>query len=102
MRDIILHLIEVHNGIKGVDLALKVMEEVSPHSFIFDEYYKLMIELVDSGEIREVEYFTLSMDYRVKSIFFSKDTRFMGFGGENVRTSQVIMDGESQGDTQVP
>ena len=74
MKEIILDILRLQNGIKAVDLALDTMSRVNPVRFCTEEYHKTIDELVSSGEIIEIEYINPEMPYRVKSIYFSKGT----------------------------
>lgn len=75
IREAILESIEDSQGIKRVALVMKVMEKISP----FIDNVELMGELdklVSEGEIEEIEYILPRMNYRVKSIYFPKGTKF--------------------------
>jgi hypothetical protein len=78
VRDIILRMVSSHQGIKGVDLALKVMGEVNPVVFSIEEYWEELHSLIDCKEIVEVIYILPNMTYRVKSMYFPKGTEVYG------------------------
>ena len=64
----------VSNGIKNVDLALKVMERINPLRFDEEEFHLDLDVLISSGEIIEIEYFLPQMIHRAKSFFLPKGT----------------------------
>jgi hypothetical protein len=72
----IAHILSVHGPMKGVDLCLKVMAHLHPALFEREEYELVLQNMVAAGDILEIEYILPSMDYRIKSIFFPKGTRF--------------------------
>lgn len=78
MRDIILNMVNAHQGIKAVDLALKVMSEVNPVIFNIEEYWDALNSLIGSKEIVEIEYTLPQLSYRLKSIYFPKGTAVYG------------------------
>jgi hypothetical protein len=78
MREVILQMVNAHQGIKGVDLALKVMSEINPAVFNIEEYWEALFSLTISKEIVEVEYILPQLTYRVKSIYFPKGTEIYG------------------------
>lgn len=78
MREVILRMINSHQGIKGVDLALKVMSEINPSVFKVEEYWDALNSLIGSKEIVEVEYTLPQLSYRIKSIYFPKGTAVYG------------------------
>lgn len=75
-KEAILNIINTRQGVKSVNLALDVMSLTNPISFDDIPYQKELAELVKSGEIIELEYILPDMDYRVKSIYFPKGTKF--------------------------
>lgn len=75
LKEIILSLIRESTGIRGVELALSVLNKTMPRYFESEMYQECLEELVKSGEIVELEYTLPDMDYRVKSIFFPKGTQ---------------------------
>jgi len=75
MKDIIINIVESSQGIKGVDLALKVMSLVNPQKFDSGIFASELVSLVTSGEILEIEYILPEMNYRVKSFYLSKGTK---------------------------
>lgn len=75
IRKAILDIVRNSNGIKNVDLALKVLERSIPYLFESHLYGDCIQELVDEGEIMEIEYVLPHMDYRTKSMYFPKGTK---------------------------
>lgn len=77
IKDIIIETVSSHQGIKATELVVEVMQQIDiPTRQVFerDEYDKSLVELIENGEIIEVEYTLPHMDYRVKSLYFPKDT----------------------------
>jgi len=74
MRDIILKAINDSQGIKNVELSLKVLSIILPLEFNTDEFHEELSYLVEEGEILEIEYTLPSMDYRIKSFYLPKGT----------------------------
>lgn len=89
MRAIILNMVNVHQGIKGVDLALKVMGEINPVIFNIEEYWITLDSLIQSKEIMEVEYILPQLNYRVKSIYFPKGTTFGNFNVKHEESGNI-------------
>lgn len=80
MREIILHMVNTHEGLKGVDLALKVMGEINPVVFKYEDYLPILRELVRSGEVIELEYVlpdSGNTHYFPKHIYFPKGTEIV-------------------------
>lgn len=75
LRDAILRNIEAHQGLKGVELALKVMAMMGPGSFEHTDYNMEVMKLVNERQIIEVTYELPHMDYRTKSFYFPKGTK---------------------------
>lgn len=75
LRDAILRNIEAHQGLKGVELALKVMAMMGPSQFEVTQYEMEVMKLVNERQIIEVSYELAHMDYRTKSIYFPKGTK---------------------------
>jgi len=73
-KEIIKTKIDNSTGIKGVELSLAVMDVVNPAIFKFEEYWNAITELVESGEVMELEFVLPQIDYRTKSIYFPKGT----------------------------
>lgn len=72
LRDKILQIVNSNGPIKNVDLALEVTKIF--HKEELSGIFHVLEELVESGEIEEIEYTLASMPYRVKSIYFPKGT----------------------------
>jgi len=80
LREQILRIIKLHNGIREVDLALAVMNLIIPQHCDPEEYHKIISDLVSSREINSFEYIEPAQAHipmMIKSIFFSKDTEFL-------------------------
>jgi hypothetical protein len=75
MREILLNMIRNNPGIRGIDLVLKIMGEVNPTRFDYDEYSRELTQLIIDDEVVEIEYILPEMEYRVKSIYFPKGTK---------------------------
>lgn len=56
MRECILHFINTAEGIKGVDLAMRVMEKMNPLRFTSGQFYEELGKLAENGEILRMEY----------------------------------------------
>ena len=98
MKEEILRLVAANNGIKGVDLAMKLMSELGIHKVEHAEFLKILDEMVERGEIIEFEYYSSDMDYRAKFIYFTSDTIFAN-RGDSANSNQSLLDGESKGNT---
>ena len=82
MREQILRIIKLHNGIREVDLALAVINLILPQHFDPEEYHKTIHDLIVSNDIKNIEYIEPANTHdhpftAIKSIFFSKDTEFL-------------------------
>lgn len=90
MKDIIVNIVKTHNGIREVDLALKTIEAIGPSLFDDKKYMKNIEELVQDGKIRELQFFLISTQHRIRSIYFSADTAFLNRSDlDAVRTDQT-------------
>jgi len=76
LKEAILLTVNSQQGIKGVELVLNVMAIINPMKFKEKDYIFELAELVSVGEIVEMEYILPQMDYRIKSIYFPKGTKF--------------------------
>jgi len=74
-KDAILKVVESHPGIHGVLLVVDVIELIGP-TFIGSEYETTIQKLIDDEEITELEYILPRMSYRIKSLYFPKETTF--------------------------
>lgn len=76
LRKTILNCVNSAQGLKGVELVLKVMATYGPNpTRLNNNQYNLELErLVEEKEIVEIEYILPSIDYRIKSIYFPKGT----------------------------
>lgn len=73
-RQAIIHIVNSNQGLKGVDLSLKVMEIINPVRFDVDDYWRQLNILIQEGEIVQVGYLLPLLNYRIKSIYFPKGT----------------------------
>jgi len=76
IKDTILQIVNEKQGIKAVELVLKVMDIVNPARFNLEEYNEGLTQLIHNREIIELEYILPNMENRVKSIYFPKGTIF--------------------------
>lgn len=70
IKDVINKVVNDHQGINTIDHALEVSRQVSE----MDDFEKSLMELIEEGEIVELEYTLPSMDYRVKNLYLPKNT----------------------------
>ena len=75
MSDAIRHIVNTNQGVKGVELALKVMSLINPQKFQQEEFFRELNRLVAEGELVEIEYVLPIMEYRIKSMYFPKGTK---------------------------
>jgi hypothetical protein len=75
-REVILHLIEVNQGLKLTDLTLKVMGEANPQNFRDDIFHFELTRLILEKEVVEISYI-LKKDFKLIRIYFPKGTRFV-------------------------
>lgn len=75
MRDTILEVINNAQGIKNVELSLKVMDRINPVKFNFQLFLDELQKLVDDKEVIEIEYVLSNMNYRIKSFYLPKGTK---------------------------
>ena len=73
LQEFIIRMVEDKGPIKGVDLALEVAKH--QHGVNPDDITGALSDLVECGEIVEVEYILERMNYRVKSIYFPSGTK---------------------------
>ncbi len=80
LRQVIKNLISIKQGVKAPELVVEVINtliaEGQTTSFDSEEYQAVINALVESGDVVEMEYILPHMEYRVKSIFFPKGTKF--------------------------
>ena len=76
MKDAIEIVVRTNYAIKNVDLALKVISKLHPTLFESKQYYLVLNEMVANKDIIELDYSTPDMEYRIKSIYFTKGTKF--------------------------
>jgi hypothetical protein len=77
IRTAILDTVNNRHGVNGVDLVLNVMGIIGPSQLDNTEYVYTLTNLVETGEIVELEFILPVMDYRVKSIYFPKGTKLL-------------------------
>uniref|UniRef100_A0A6M3L8D9 Uncharacterized protein n=1 Tax=viral metagenome TaxID=1070528 RepID=A0A6M3L8D9_9ZZZZ len=70
LKDRILEL--VNNGIKGTELVVKIISESDV--LIHTDVVKVIEELMEQGEMIEIDYVLPSMEYRIKSFYLPKGT----------------------------
>lgn len=75
LQNAILLAIDSHQGLKGVDLVIKVMHIVEPTKFTHDEFIAQLNYCVDKGLIVEIAYTLPILRYRCKNIYFPKGTK---------------------------
>ena len=76
IKEYILEIINYSDGLKNVDLALKVLERTMPNFFESHLYQESLDELVIEGKITEVVYVLPNMAWKgTKAIYFPKGTR---------------------------
>jgi hypothetical protein len=75
-KDLIIGKVNASTGIKSVDLALAVMDLVNPVKFNHEEYSNALSDAVERSEIVEMEFILPQIDYRTKSIYFPRGTKF--------------------------
>lgn len=68
----IISLVSSRNGMKGIDLSLAISSEFM--SLTNNEILDTIFDLIESGDLVEVEYELASMPYRSKSFILPKDT----------------------------
>jgi hypothetical protein len=78
LRDAIIRSVEIRNGIPAVELVLNVMNLTNNIvSFNDSDYKRELDNLVATGKIVELDFILPHMDYRIKSIYFPKGTKFI-------------------------
>jgi hypothetical protein len=77
-RKAVTEIVNNHNGISAVPLALKTMESINPQKFSKERYDEMIQILLTEGEIIELEFEVPSQPNRLKSIFFPKGTKIGG------------------------
>lgn len=77
MEEIIISVINLHNGIRSTDLALAVMSQVNPQRFCTETYENTMRRLIEQGEIRTFEYAELERQSKINIMYFTGKTRFI-------------------------
>lgn len=75
VREIILSVVNSKQGVKAVTLVLDVLSNTG-FTISNTEYELELNKLVQEGEIIELEYILPEMNYRIKSIYFPKETKF--------------------------
>jgi hypothetical protein len=75
LREGIIGLVSSNQGMKGTDLAVRILAYVEPHLFNKKAFFTELQKLIDEGEIVEIEYCLESMDWRIKSFYLPKGTK---------------------------
>jgi len=85
LREVILDEVNHRPGIKSIDLVVAVMRAMSDNDDLFShrDYTRTIESLVQEGELIEIEYTLPNMMYRIKSIYFPKDTKVALGNGES-------------------
>jgi len=76
IKDKAIELVNEKPGIKMVKLVLELTEYNFKNKLDAD-VLSTIEKLIEDGEIVELEYILLSMEYRCKSLLFPKGTRFL-------------------------
>jgi len=63
-----------HPGIKGMELVLTLFSSSEDAVRLGETFESLIEELVQNGDLIELEYVVPTMDYRCKSLYFPKGT----------------------------
>lgn len=79
VKELIVQKINDHQGIKATELVVNIISEFG--EIESNDYDNALAELINDKEIIEVEYTLPSMDYRVKSLYFPKETVIVVSGG---------------------
>lgn len=104
MRDTILHILSLRNGIKAVDLALNVMEKINPQRFSTEGYHLILEKLVKNGDIVELSYVDPDIPIRLKFMYFAKGTLFLTLKGHEIDAdspSENTVDRKSTSNSQI-
>lgn len=72
LKNAMIQMVEDHQGMKSVDLVVNMINHFPNSRIKFNEWIP---ELIEKGELVEVEYILPSMDYRVKSFLLPKGTK---------------------------
>jgi len=67
----------IGNGIKGVSLASNIAVQLNVMGVSSTEYFKILDEMVEKGEIVEIEYTTPAMPDRIKSFYLPKGSKIL-------------------------
>lgn len=95
MREIILGLVKLNNGISMTALALKVMEYVSPAKFDLETFFQEIHNLVQLKKLIEINFSheddiiirSSSMSNITRSVYFKEGTQFLNVERTNVSCS---------------
>lgn len=98
MKETILHMVNTHQGLKGVELAVKVMSVMDPVMFSHSVFTVAVSELVRDGELIEIEYTLPQMEYRLKSFFLPKGTT-LGIRMEVFKDGNISFGAIKEGDS---
>jgi len=77
IEDLIIKVVESSQGIKAVDLTIKVISEIIPRDINNLDVLGVLQDLVLRGELVEIEYSLPQMSYRTKSFFLPKGSKIL-------------------------
>ena len=79
LKKSIISTVNDSRGIAATELVAKFVCHIHEYEYECDceNIPELIQELVDGGEIFELEYILPSLDYRIKSMYFPKGTRIL-------------------------
>ncbi len=69
----ILDIVTASQGLKGVDLTLRVMS--NDLQVTSNELFDIIFDLIEKGDLVEIEYELPSMGYRTKSFILPRGTK---------------------------
>jgi len=110
IKELILKLVKLQNGISDVGIIMMIMSEIGPAMFQLDEYHEAYEELLRDEEIIVIEFFVPAARFpsRAKTLLFVKGTIFsnlLEISNEQKRTQQIVqtnMDRQSDTHIQLP
>lgn len=73
-KELICQTINRKPGIRAIDLLLKVISDNEEFVELGSHFNTAIEELVENGDIVEIEYVLDTMNYRCKTIYFPKGT----------------------------
>lgn len=81
---IISNVVNGNTGIKATELVTNVMVICRERCIVVPDtgsYFQYIDELINEGEIVELEYTLSDSDYRLRSLYFPKGTQLYPIGG---------------------